>query len=153
VDNVAEYTQRFVFSAQAGLEIYHEFTWLVDGVATGYIPQLAAPDNLSRGSLLEAEQDYDLSAGDGASYGKIPASAAYMWEPGGKWAALCCVPAYESAPVGTVWLQDRSGGGLNKIYFERYLGASVSAGERIQLKAIYRFKEFEDADAALARPT
>jgi hypothetical protein len=151
VDDVAEYTQRVIFNASEGVTIHHEFTWLVAGTVTGYIPQISVNDALSKGSLLEASQDYDLSAGDATYYGNIPASAAYLWTPGGNWATMACVKSYESAPVGIVRLEDRSGNASNKIYFQRYDASAVAANNAITLTAIYRFKYFDDADAELAR--
>lgn len=152
-EKVAEYSQSFIFDPKRGVKIMHDFTWLVPGTATGYMPQLSVNNTLTKASLLDANEDYDLTADDGSAYGQVPTSAAYFWTPGGKWAILCCVPSYANNPVGKVWIQDRSGGGLNKAYFERYYGSTINVGDRIQLQAIYRFKEFDDADAALARPT
>ena len=148
--NVIEYTQTFKFEAANWITSNLAITWKVPGtVSAGYTPMLAVNNNLDRGSMLDATQDYTLTDNDGSSKGGINSHIAYCWDANGRWAALTAIKSDETARY--IQIEDRADGVANKMYLRRYNNATVAAEETESFESYYRFAFFADADAELAR--
>lgn len=142
-DDVAKYNQSYYFSVDSGIKYNIDFEWLKGGtISSGYIPQFAVNNQMSKSSVLEDTKNFDLSTDDGISYFNNSGSLVSFWNTNSKWSVSIDVPEYRTNPIGTISLQDRFGGSLNKVYFKRYSNQTVNAGDKIILNGIsIRFKK------------
>ena len=151
---VLQYTQNIKFRSDTGIEwSCPNYQWTMDGeISSGYLPQIATNNAMTLCTLPEANTDYNLSGDAGAAYYNQPGSGIYFWNPKTNWAVLAYVPSYVTAPEGTIVIQDRFGGPINKGYFELYNYHTISINDIISERQVfYRFKKFPNAMATLSK--
>jgi hypothetical protein len=162
--NASNMTCTYAMAPATGLTIAYTNTWLVSGTSVTCYPVMMTMDNrYSKGSLLDASVDYTLTANNGLAYGNIMTRAGWLWDPAGNYAEMVYDANVISslnngtyAPGTWVWIQDRSGGLVNKIYFTRNDSSlpneTFSSNAVWSASANYRVGFFPGgADAAMAR--
>jgi hypothetical protein len=141
-------------------EIAYSITWLVAGiVSTGYFGMLPFDEIVDKGSNVLSTEDYTLNEDDGTIVGNKKSQAAYMWDADGEYGVLMYIPDlalvgnYENCTTRFLWIEDRSGGGINKIYGSTCESTlAVAVNEVWQSRVEYTVKRFVGgANTVLAR--
>ena len=146
IGKVATYNQSYTFTAKDGVKINTVYVWNYPGTATGYLPQLAVNEPINKATAWEATQNYILNNDDESYKYNQNASSGYIWNPTTNWAMLCAI-----GDTCNLFIQDRSGGIINKLYFRRYNQSIVNSNDTLQVEAVYKFKKFINADLELSK--
>jgi hypothetical protein len=162
VGNIATSEVSWSLAAVGGLTVSCELTWLQDLDASDtYTAMCPVPDAYSdRGSVWGSQTDATLSSSDQSQHCNTQSATSYQWLATGVWGFLLHVPDLTAAVddwAGTNtdyhWIQDRTGGLLNKAYVNRFYGPgkAIDTDDVWTWTINYRLQRFPSgADSALA---
>lgn len=159
-NNVATAVTAYTLAPTTGLTVNWSLTWLSAGaVDIAYSAMLPTGAAFDKGSNVGSGSDMTLNANNDAFVANAQSQAAYLWNADGSYGALLYLPSLDAvlnyALCETLFLaiQDRSDGGINKIYATHNdIDVNVAPDEVWTGEANFRLQYFTDgANAALAR--
>jgi hypothetical protein len=159
---VASVDLTYTVHPTSGITVTHTITWLANVSGTNCYPHmfpLSGAVFTKGGNFDAATADVLLDSDDSSRVCNAPSRAVYAWQTGGHYAALLSIdnliPVNDWLDSGgvTFWIEDRTGGSINKIYLTR-IGATsknIANTETWQGNANYRVAYLDDPDATLAK--
>jgi len=158
--DIASVTTVYTMRPTSGLEVSSVINWLVDAlIDSGYPAMYPLVESFNKGATLISTQDYALTTNNDSIVVNEQTNAAYVWQTSGNYGALLYIPDVLEATDnwahanGTyLWIQDRAGGTLNKIYLTRSSPETIQTNDVWNATVQYRMHYFAGgANAALAR--
>lgn len=151
----------YTIAAVSGLTVDYTLTWLVAGASPyGYAAMLPMPEAFDRGANAALESDVTLTDNDDSINADAASAAAYLWQSAGDYGVLLYCPNlaltnanFAQCSSNFLWIQDRVGGTINKVYLMRHDSEQAVAINDVWRSIVnYRLKYFADgAEAALAQ--
>lgn len=158
--NHANVTVQSTFSTE-GLSLYHRHNWLSTATIDKAYPAMYPVANaVNRGMVAGDASKYVLTSDDGSFRSQSRSRALACWTTATNYVAWMYLPDFSAVgnwakSANYAFIEDRSGGGVNKMYLQRVGGTPDAANDAIangdvwESTAYYRATYFADPDTNL----